>query len=71
LKRQANYEETAIRQISKDFDDIFNVISSLQKTHSKAELDLDNIESVFAALEMGVLINKLPGAGTNSLLQTR
>jgi hypothetical protein len=34
----------------------------LQAVHSKAELDLVNIESVFSALEMAQIIRKLPGA---------
>lgn len=48
-------------QYKDDFDRVFNAISALQPVHSKAELDLDNIESVFAAFEMGRLINKMPG----------
>lgn len=45
----------------KDFDLVFEAISHLQVVHSKADLDLDNIESVFAAFEMGRLIGNLPG----------
>jgi len=44
-----------------DFDRILQAISSLQSVHSKSQLDIDNIESVFAAFEMGRLINRLPG----------
>lgn len=42
------------------FDKVFNIIDSLQSVHSKSRLGLDNIENVFAALEMGQLIRKLP-----------
>ncbi len=49
-----------VDQFKADFDRVFDAISALQRVHSKAELDLDNIESVFAAFEMGRLINKLP-----------
>ena len=42
-----------------DFDKVFEAISLLQPVHSKAKLDLDNIESIFAAFEMGRLIGKL------------
>ncbi len=48
-------------EFKQDFDSIFNVIGTLTQAHSKSYLDLDNIESVFATIEMGVLINKLPG----------
>lgn len=44
-----------------DFDRIFQAISSLQSVHSKSQLNIDNIESIFAAFEMGQLINRLPG----------
>jgi len=45
--------------IKKDFNDVFNLISKLQIIHSKSFLDLYNIESLFSAIEMGVLINRL------------
>lgn len=50
-----------------DFDRVFEAISALQVVHSKSELDLDNIESVFAALEMGRVVNKLPGTSNNDI----
>jgi hypothetical protein len=50
-----------LENFGKDFDVVFEVISHLQVVHSKADLDLDNIESVFAAFEMGRLIGNLPG----------
>ena len=54
-------------EFQKDFDLIFNVIANLTAAHSKSQLDLDNIESVFAAIEMGVLINKLPGVSDDDI----
>lgn len=56
LRRTGNAEK-----VKPDFDRVFDAISALQSVHSKAELDLDNVESVFAAFEMGRLINRLPG----------
>ena len=49
------------------FDLIDYVISSLTAVHSKSQLTLDNIESVFATIEMCVLINKLPGISNDSI----
>ncbi len=44
------------------FDRVFNTIGRLQPVHSKcAALDLVNIESVFATLEVAKLLRKLPG----------
>lgn len=39
-----------------DFEPVFKGISILTAAHSKASLDLDNIESVFAAFEMAALL---------------
>ncbi len=50
-----------------DFDRVFNAISELQIVQSKARLDLDNIESVFAAFEIGRLVNKLPGVSSDEI----
>ena len=44
-----------------DFDRVFEAIGQLQVVQSKAPLDLDNLESVFGAFEMGRLIGRLPG----------
>lgn len=42
-----------------DFSLVFDAISELQRVHSKASLDLDNIESVFAAFEMANVLRRL------------
>jgi len=44
------------------FDRVFEILIELQKVHSKAELDLNNIEAVFTTFELGQTIRKLPGA---------
>jgi hypothetical protein len=45
-----------------DFDKIFEVRQKLQQVHSKSQvLKLNNIESLFSVIEMGRIINKLPG----------
>lgn len=44
-----------------DFDRVFNAIGGLQAVHSKAQLDLNNIESIFTALELGRVIQRIPG----------
>lgn len=44
-----------------DFKRIFEARAKLQNVHSKSQLlELDNIESVFAAFEMGMILNRLP-----------
>jgi hypothetical protein len=44
---------------AKSFDIVFNAISALQQVHSKAQLDITNIESVFAAFEMAETLRVL------------
>ena len=43
------------------FTKVFRTIGHLQRVHSKAQLDLNNIESVFTALELGKVIRTVPG----------
>ena len=43
------------------FKTVFSVVGGLQAVHSKAQLDLTNIESVFTALELGKIIQTVPG----------
>jgi len=43
------------------FEEVFRGISELQSVHSKSMLDIHNVESVFAAFEMGRTLNKFPG----------
>jgi len=49
------------------FEEVFRGISSLQVVHSKSQLDFDNIESVFAAFEMGKILKRLPGVKVESI----
>ena len=42
------------------FQTVFKGISSLQDVHSKSELDISNVESVFTAFEMAKVLNKFP-----------
>lgn len=43
------------------FERVFKAVSSLQAVHSKSQLDLNNIESIFTALEIANVLKKLPG----------
>lgn len=43
------------------FEQVFQAISKLQAVHSKATLDLDNLATVFGALEMAKVIGLFPG----------
>ncbi|MFC3853050.1 hypothetical protein ACFOSD_09430 [Salinispirillum marinum] len=44
-----------------DFKRVFRAIASMQAVHSKSQLDLNNIESIFTALEIANALGKLPG----------
>ncbi len=42
------------------YERVFRAIGALQVVHSKAQLDLTNIESIFTALEISNVLGKLP-----------
>lgn len=52
------------------FQQVFSAIGKLQAVHSKAQLDLNNIESIFTALELGRIIQKVPGVSTDLIPTT-
>jgi len=43
------------------FDHVTEALSDLQRVHSKAVVDLNNLEAIFTTIELASLINKLPG----------
>lgn len=49
------------QEIAADSDLVFKGIDALQRVHSKAKLDLQNLEAVFAAFEMARLLKRLAG----------
>lgn len=52
------------------FERVFSAIGGLQAVHSKAQLDLNNIESIFTALELGRIINRVPGMEASAIPDT-
>lgn len=52
------------------FDKVFGAISGLQSLHSKSRLNLNDIESIFAAFEMGALIKKFPNLPEKDIEET-
>lgn len=50
-----------VSEKAEDFEKVFKAISSLQSVHSKSQLDLNNIESIFTAFEIANTLGKLPG----------
>jgi hypothetical protein len=49
------------------FEDVFKARGKLQAVHSKAQLDLDNIESIFSTFEMANILGKLPSYDKNQI----
>lgn len=47
-----------VQQFEKQFENVFKGRSELQQVHSKAQLNIQNIESVFVAFEMGKTLQK-------------
>ncbi len=54
-------EDPGAVQSKEDFKLVFRPRAALQRVHSKATLDLNNLEEVFAAFEMAALTERLPG----------
>ncbi len=52
------------------FERVFSAIGGLQAVHSKAQLDLNNIESIFTAFELGQVIRRVPGLEFTSIRET-
>jgi hypothetical protein len=50
-----------VRDKAPHFEQVFKAIGKLQAVHSKSQLDLNNIESIFNAFEIANTIGKLPG----------
>jgi hypothetical protein len=51
------------------FETVFRARAELQSVHSKANIDLDNLEAVFAAFEMAALHSKLGNLTTRDLVR--
>jgi hypothetical protein len=49
------------RDASSEFEAVFSGISELQRVHSKAQLDIQNLESVFGAFEMARTVGRCGG----------
>jgi hypothetical protein len=61
IPRAGKYQEA--------FETVFRGRAELQRVHSKARLDLDNLETVFAAIEMASLQEQLAGLSQRDLLR--
>lgn len=57
-----------VKDKSEHYDRVFRAIGALQSVHSKAQLDLNNIESIFTALEISKILNKLPNFDHNEII---
>jgi NAD-dependent SIR2 family protein deacetylase len=60
-------QKNDVEDSQKDFKAVFSAISALEPVHAKTEIDLNNLESVFAAFEMANLVKKLPPLNTDEV----
>jgi len=58
------WASSRVTNANASFQDVFKAIGRLQPVHSKSEFDIYNVESVFAAMEMGKTLEKFPGCDT-------
>ena len=54
-------------QRAESFKRVFEAVSNLQAVHSKSELDLVNIESIFTAFELAKTLQRFPGVEVASI----
>lgn len=57
----------AVQEKRAEFEKVFAAIGALQSVHSKAQLDLNNIESIFTVLELGRIIQRVPGLSSEKI----
>ncbi len=60
-------KETLDKRAKASLDLVFRARDELQRVHSKAQLDLDNVESVFAAFEMAQVLGLLGSLGESEI----
>jgi hypothetical protein len=58
-----------VNESKSSFERVFAAIGGLQAVHSKAQLDLNNIEAIFTALELGKVIQRFPGTEVSEIPQ--
>lgn len=56
-----------VKEDSASFEAVMKGIGALQQVHSKSQLEITNLESVFATFEMAQILGKLPGYDSTQL----
>lgn len=73
-RASALYRSNAIAGLNEAktaFADVFNAVSELHGIYAKAYLDIDNIETLFGAIEMAQIINKFGQREPDSIAKLR
>jgi hypothetical protein len=60
----------AVQEKRTAFEQVFSAIGALQAVHSKSQLDLNNIESIFTVLELGRIIQRVPNLSAEQIPAT-
>ena len=66
---QRIFAEGRTRKHRESFERVFAAISKLQAVHSKSQLDIVNLESVFTAFELAKTLESFPGATKDEISQ--
>lgn len=61
------FRSNSVPEKRSEFERVFGAIGALQSVHSKAQLDLNNIESIFTVLELGRVIQRVPGLDSEGI----
>ncbi len=57
-----------VAESDEHFSNVFGAIGNLQGIHSKAKIDTYNVETIYAAFEMGKLLKSLPGITDTNMI---
>lgn len=60
-----------IKNYLKDFENVFDSLNDLQGIFSKSFLDLDNLETLYGAIEMGMILEKFGTMEKEKVVQLR
>ncbi len=56
-----------VNLVADEFQKVFDAIGKLQAVHSKAQLDIKNIEAVLTTFEMAKILGKFPGYNADEI----
>ena len=60
-------QSDSVKEVADEFQQVFDAIGQLQAVHSKAQLDIKNVEAVLTTFEMAKTLGKFPGYNSEEI----